>query len=155
MKQPKTMRLEDMLPGNGQQKHEAQRALRLDDLPLPRLQLRWEASDKNEQYQWLCHYELVIPLREFDIRRENCDEKGNIEKGPPWVAIAMKPPTGRGSDKIPCSSVDGADRYYDAPYRDGRHAVWDSEVLGGLPVYVIAPDGAAFANPYPKETPNG
>ena len=38
-------------------------------LPTPRMQLRWEASTE-PGHQWQCHYELVILLDKWDVRRE-------------------------------------------------------------------------------------
>lgn len=35
-----------------------------DNLPAPRLQLRWAHSDLRAGYKWGCHYELVLPLGE-------------------------------------------------------------------------------------------
>lgn len=113
-------------------------------LPAPRLQLRWAlAEPNNRQYKWACHYELVIPLDEYDIRREEYDDEGNCTKGPRESVIAMKPPTLRGGGGTPCTAQDGT-RYYDAPYRDGAHAQWDAKSIGDPPIYVIAPDGKAF-----------
>ena len=124
---------------------EVRSSAELGALPTPRLQLRWCKAEPNDRhYEWACHYELVIPLDEYDIRRETYDEDGNCTKGPRKAVIAMKPPTLRGSDSTPCQAQDGS-RYYDAPYRDGAHANWDAAVLGNPPIYVIAPDGTAFA----------
>ena len=40
-------------------------------LPAPRLQLRWAPAKPNKhKWNWACHYELVLPLREHDIRGE-------------------------------------------------------------------------------------
>ncbi len=121
-----------------------ERVVRPDALPVPRLQLRWTAAEPNARnYEWACHYELVIPLDEYDIRREDYDDDGHCTKGPPWAVIPMKPPSLRGSSQTPCQAGDGS-RYYDPPYRDGAHAQWDAKVLGNPPIYVIAPDGTAF-----------
>ena len=115
--------------------------MRAKDLPLPRLQLRWTKSTTRPGFNWECPYELVIPLDEWDIRREN-----RARKGPRWVAIAMKTPTLRESTSVPCTAPDGS-RYFDSPYRDGAHAKWDSVHIGNPPIYVIAPDGEAFHEP--------
>jgi hypothetical protein len=121
-------------------------------LPAPRLQLRWAEAEPNPRgYQWACHYELVISLDEFDIRREIYDKKGKCTKGPREVAIPMKPPTLRGSDSTPCTSSDGKTRYCDDPFRDGAHARWDATQLGDPPIFVIAPDGMVFPVEYDPE----
>lgn len=116
-------------------------------LPAPRLQLRWAESESNDrQYRWECHYELVLPLGTHDIRREVYNDDGVLVEEAAEFVVPMKPPTRRGSDVTPCQTQGGA-RYYDEPYRDGAHAQWDSAALGGLPIFVIAPDGEAFKRP--------
>jgi hypothetical protein len=119
-------------------------ALPVAELPAPRLQLRWTPSTQRPGYDWECHYELVLPLGEYDIRRENYDEDGNELEKINELVVPIKPPSLRGSDKIPCTGQDG-NRYYDAPYRDGAHALWDAKVIGNPPIFVIAPDGMAFS----------
>lgn len=110
-------------------------------LPVPRLQLRWLKSD-DARYQWMCHYELVMPLREHDIRREVYDDEGMQTGEVDELVVPLKEPSCRSGGGTPCRTPDGAS-YYDAPYRDGAHARWDSEALGGLPVYVIDLQGVA------------
>lgn len=113
-------------------------------LPAPRMQLRWESAGGEN---WLCHYELVIALKKHDVRREIWKDGRELKrKLPKWVAIPMKPPTKRNSSSRfpPCTSGDGKRRYADDPWRDGVHARLDAAQLGGIPVYVIAPDGMAF-----------
>ncbi|MHB1065669.1 MAG: hypothetical protein ACYC1Z_14475, partial [Georgenia sp.] len=46
---------------------------------------------------------------------------------------------------------DVADVRHWTPYRDGVHAGWDAEALGGLPVYVVTPDGPPALVP-PKDS---
>lgn len=114
-----------------------------DALPAPRLQLRWAPSTRRREYPWECHYELVLPLREHDIRREVFDDDGEVVRKVSEVVVPMKEPSLRSGDRVPCQEQDGT-CIYDAPYRDGAHAQWDAAALGGLPIYVIAPDGRAF-----------
>ena len=116
------------------------------DLPAPRLQLRWVPSDLKPGYQWECHYELVIPLGEHDIRAEQESPDGKRLAPLKELVVPMKPPSLRGSERVPCSNGEGT-RYYDDPWRDGVHALWDSKLLGDPPIFVIAPDGTAFARP--------
>lgn len=116
-------------------------------LPAPRLQLRWEATGDDQRYEWQCHYELVLPLGEYDIRREVYREDSDDDEEVGYVdelVVAMNTPTLRGGNHTPCTSMQG-ERYYDAPYRDGAHASWDAAVLGNLPIYVVAPDGTHFS----------
>lgn len=123
---------------------------RVGPLPAPRLQLRWAEAAPNERgYQWACHYELVLPLGEHDIRRDVYDDDGEMTGKVSELVAALKPPTLRGGSGYPCEAQDGT-RYFDPPFRDGVHAQWDADVLGKLPVYVIAPDGEAFERPNEK-----
>jgi hypothetical protein len=121
----------------------------------PRLQLRWEDGlaerdiffGKGEPV-WLCHYELVLPLREHDCRREvwkDGEEVGSVEE----LVVAMKSPTLRGKNgTTPCiGSHDSGKLYFDSPFRDGAHAKWDAPLLGGLPIYCVAPDGRFVEQP--------
>jgi hypothetical protein len=124
------------------------KAKRRAKLPAPRLQLRWEKNDglhgyAIHKYGWLCHYELVLPLDKFDIRREVRGPRGGIKKIRELVA-PLKGPSARGSSSTPCTCPFKGTRYYDDPFRDGAHAQWDAKLLGNLPIYVIAPDGVAF-----------
>lgn len=109
-------------------------------LPAPRLQLRWATNP--DEPGWICYYELVLPLREFDLRREVYDDKDerlpDITEMPLLIRTTTR--TGNGT---PCTARNG-DRYSDPPFRDSAHAMWDSEALGGMPIFVIAPDGVAF-----------
>lgn len=119
-------------------------------LPTPRLQLRWVASTHPE-YQWECHYELVILLDPCDVRREIYKKGRQLKKmRPRELAIPMKDPSLRSSSNPhpPCTSMDGKIRYADTPFRDGAHARWDALQLGCPPIFVIAPDGEAFPDEY-------
>ena len=120
--------------------------IKKEDLPAPRLQLRWVPSTLRQGYRWECHYELVLPLGEYDVRAEQ--ESPDGERLPPLkeLVIPMKPPSLRDSGRVPCETGTG-ERYYDDPFRDGAHASWDSKHLGNLPIFVIASDGTAFARP--------
>jgi hypothetical protein len=116
------------------------------ELPAPRLQLRWEKPEQRiNGYNWLCHYELVIPLDQYDVRAEQYDEEGDLlpEKLKEQTIPMREGASMRGSEGIPCTTM-GGDRYYDSPFRDGAHAYWDAKLLGNLPIFVIAPDGVAF-----------
>lgn len=127
----------------------------------PRLQLRWEPNTGKQRFaadnewlekhlgrkidpvpEWLCHYELVLPLEEHDIRREVYGPRGGRQKQDRTeLVVAMKPPTVRSCSAVPCTVKNTGERYADDPIRDGPHAIWDSAKLGGLPIYVVAPDG--------------
>lgn len=93
-------------------------------LPSPRLQLRWASA--NAPHKWQCLYELVLPLGQYDIRRGNAD---NPEMR---ILISTTDATSRAAPDADAT-----------PFRDNAHSEWDAKALGGLPVYVIAPDGTA------------
>ena len=119
-------------------------------LPTPRIQLRWEES-AGTGYKWQCHYELVILLDKYDVRREVYRNGRELKrKLPRELAIPMKQPSLRSSSNPhpPCTSMDGKSRYADTPFRDGAHAMWDAAQLGEPPIFVIAPDGMAFPVEY-------
>lgn len=105
----------------------------------PHLRLRWEKTERADY--WLCYYELVIPLDKADIRREVYKD-GKLIAERVCNVVSMGSPTKRTSTRVPCCYGD-----WDAPFRDGAHAMWDAAKLGNLPVYVIAPDGRAFLRP--------
>lgn len=93
--------------------------------PAPRLQLRWEQGEDDE----ICHYEMVFPLREHDIRNDAKTNHAVIELGQ----------TKCGGGGTPYWERNPVEQR--TPYRDGAHAQWDDATLN-LPIFVIAPDGA-------------
>ena len=98
-------------------------------LPAPRLELRWEQVVPGRWDNMICKYILVIPLQEFDIRRET--EDGTAEE----ASILLSSTKSHGPNHRPVCE-DGVR----TPYRDGAHAQWDSKALGGLPIYAICED---------------
>lgn len=101
------------------------------ELPRPRIQFVWVAHPTFDGV-WFCHYQLVLNVQPFDIRREGESLYGDY-------VIELEPPTRRSSNQIPCIL---AGQYYpDLPFRSGRHGSWDSFQLGGLPVFVRSPNG--------------
>lgn len=111
---------------------------RPEGLPAPRLQFRWEDAD-----EYICHYEMVFPLREFDIRNDAKTNIAIVELGRTRVGSNTPPWQRQGPDQR-------------VPFRDGVHAQWDAEAFKGIPVFVISPDGS-FAEVPPKgpALPNG
>lgn len=104
----------------------------------PYLRLRWEEETIDS---YLCHYELIIPLDKNDIRREIW-ENGEMIRKRSFLTVAMNAdgPVRRTGGGVPCI-IENSGYFYDAPYRDGAHAKWDSDKLGGIPVRVMAIDG--------------
>lgn len=100
------------------------------NLPAPRLQLRWENGDRFN-CDWVCHYELVFPLRPLDVRST---DNGNSRFGVVTLGRTLM----RGGGETPPWHYD--DIRNRRPYRDGVHADWDAEMFGGWPVYVFGDD---------------
>lgn len=113
----------------------------MSELPAPRLQLRWTTLEENPQSwrRWCCVYELVMPLREGDIRSGIHDGDGERIGTRTEYALEIGK-TNCGGEKEPCRKDDGT-LYADAPWRDSCHALHEAGLLGGLPIYVIAVDG--------------
>lgn len=119
--------------------------------PDPRacLQLRWEPAPEGHQAyveqanrtMWLCHYELVLPLKEGDPRCEIQDDDG-IPCG--WrsaITVSLDGPTLR---NVPLEQIPGHDRYGrlfpDMPVAAGERARTDALMLG-LPLRVVVLTG--------------
>jgi len=101
------------------------------DLPAPRLQLRW-AKDHRHNYEKTCYYELILPLREHDCRNDDKQGYGVIELSRTSVGCPDR--------------WSGDDPWFNTPFRDGSHILWDCDAFGGsLPMYVICWDGTAQA----------
>lgn len=101
------------------------------DLPAPRLELRWVSVDTHNH---VCDYNLVVPLRAHDLRREGGD--GNDVREVQTTRIGQT----RMNGPAPLREYQG-ETWIEPPFRDGAHAKWDAELLK-LPVYVTA-DGKA------------
>ena len=103
-------------------------------MPCPRLELRWERiseSDEIGQYNWRCVYSLVIPLGEHDIRSTD------VEGKPREKALEI----GVTRSNISNGYSPVRDGKVDTPFRDGAHAQWDNESLGGhLPIVAVCGD---------------
>lgn len=99
-------------------------------LPLPRLQLTWEELEKRDAdgYNWICRYELILPLPKYDIRNDGKD--GKVGKGPGYYTADL------GGTRT--TREGGPNRYgtLDTPFRDGAHIAWDSVTLN-LPAFVV------------------
>jgi hypothetical protein len=94
-------------------------------LPAPRLQFRWEPiAEPVDGFNWMCHYEFVMALKEGDIRRTN-DKKSEM--------VIPLGGTRVGRDKAPIYP----DGTIDTPFRDGVHAGWDAAQLGSPPIFAV------------------
>ena len=104
-------------------------------LPAPRLQMRWEKGDRFN-CDWLCHYELVFPLKDIDVRNTDNGKLG-------FAVVTLGRTEQRSSGNTPpWHHNEVRDR---RPYRDGAHSDWDAATFGGLPIYVFGDDDAAPA----------
>lgn len=116
------------------------------EMPVPRLELRWIDLEKphvdHHEYTVECVYSLVLPLGEYDIRRERCTPDGTELPKVDTLSVELGRTRATGN---------AAKRYWpkddaiDTPYRDGAHAFWDSKHLGGLPVYAVVAGRAMLA----------
>lgn len=119
----------------------------MQKLPCPRFELRWEQIDELAvedefakelemrglpipRWNWQCVYSLILPLAEFDIRRESHDDEMRVQIN---VTKCQR------GDTI-AKPID-ADGEVETPFRDGMHAKWDSDAIGGnVPVVAICGD---------------
>lgn len=116
-----------------------------DPITSARIQLRWEVLPYD--YGWKCHYELILPLGEFDVRRE--DRRGRKIRDHLVIKLCKSTTTRQGG-RTPCDAsgwMGPGARYFDPPYRDGAHAAWDAALLGNIPIVCIAPDGTVIPKP--------
>lgn len=102
-------------------------------IPCPRLEFEWIKTGES----WAnreCIYSLVLPLGEYDIRRE--DGEGNKVRSETKAQLGRTKVTG-GKDTPPIWE----DGTVDTPFRDGAHAKFDNKALGGhLPIVSICGD---------------
>ena len=99
------------------------------EIPCPRFEFRWE-KDGESWEKCVCKYSLVIPVARYDIRSND----GELTE------ITLKIGTtkvGRGNNKRPVWD----NGIVETPFRDGAHAQWDCESLGGhIPIVAICED---------------
>lgn len=114
-----------------------------------RLQLRWEdapayVKKKYGEASWLCNYELVLPLAEFDPRAFDDDgvrvrDEHAIEMNLPQLRMGTL-------DRPPCHGSVPGKYVFEPPFRLLYQVIEDSAVLG-LPLVVIAVDGTVIERP--------
>ncbi len=105
---------------------------------MARLQLRW-TPDGDTKDSWMCFYELLLPLDKHDIRREGADGE-KVRDCMVWEICKTRV----GRTTVPCA------KGFEAPFRDGAHAHWDSQKLRGIPIVCITPDGRVIPQPEPS-----
>lgn len=109
-------------------------------MPCPRLELRW-VKDGDSWRTCTCVYSLVIPLDKLDIRSTDHPDKSRE-----LVLEMSRTNVASGDDSPPI--YDGK---VDTPYRDGAHAQWDCEALGGhLPIVAVCGDVATLVEKRPR-----
>ncbi|MCR8922691.1 hypothetical protein NO559_07910 [Dasania sp. GY-MA-18] len=92
-------------------------------MPCPRLELEWIKTGADWRKRE-CVYSLVLPLGEYDIRRESKDgEKARNETKAELGRTAVT-----GGNGQPPIWEDGK---VETPFRDGAHSKFDAEALGG------------------------
>lgn len=114
-------------------------------MPCPRLEFRWERISEDDfgRFNWKCVYSLVLPLGEHDIR--STDVEGNPREKALEIGVTRSS-IGHGYSPVRDGKVE-------TPFRDGAHAVWDCEALGGhLPIVAVCCDVATLVDKQPKRT---
>lgn len=92
-------------------------------MPCPRLELRWH----KEKYELRCDYNFVIPIHQHDIREDAAVRYGSeLRFCMGWTTV------GGGMGDMPL----WPNGVIDVPYRDGKHAAWDSHTTG-FPAFVV------------------
>lgn len=119
--------------------------LKTSKLPMPRLELRWDAEDApppegHPVGARACRYLLVMPLGKWDIRRE--DEDGEQVRDSVETELRCTVRSFCGGLQL----VWPESNSIDTPYRDGAHARFDSHVLK-IPAYATAGEYAMFLEP--------
>lgn len=118
--------------------------IKASQLPCPRLELRWDVEDAPPPDGYptgtkACRYLLVVPLGQWDIRRE--DEDGNQVRETSETELGC---TVRGGGNP--QMVWPESNSIDTPYRAHSHARWDSHLLK-IPAYATAGGYAMFIEP--------
>lgn len=109
-------------------------------MPCPRLEFRWERISE-DLFNWKCVYSLVIPLAALDIR--STDVEGNPREKALEIGVTRSN-IGHGYSPVQNGKVE-------TPFRDGSHAQWDCEALGGhLPIVAVCGDVATLVEKRPK-----
>lgn len=102
-------------------------------IPCPRLEFEWIKTGETWRERE-CIYSLVLPLGEYDIRRE--DGEGNKVRSETKAELGRTRVTGgKGTPPI------WDDGIVESPFRDGAHAKFDNDALGGhLPIVSVCGD---------------
>ena len=115
-------------------------------MPCPRLEFRWERISEDGdfgRFNWKCVYSLVLPLGEHDIR--STDVEGNPREKALEIGVTRSN-IGHGYSPVREGKVE-------TPFRDGTHAKWDCDALGGhLPIVAVCGDVATLVEKQPKRT---
>jgi hypothetical protein len=104
--------------------------------PCPRIDLKWRYVTDEEleaghgiDAKWACDFGLTMPVQRNDIRSNVYDEENDVEMIGCKSEIFHKfGTTFRGGGLTP--------KGHDVPFRDGVHAKYDADVLGGLEVWI-------------------
>jgi hypothetical protein len=116
-------------------------------LPFPRLELRWREATAEEFTQesanWVCDYMLVLSPPDIGDIRSNND---NDDAGEVNVEYILSSTYINGYHSSGPYDGDTVER----PYRDGAHAMWDSEKLN-IPAYAVYKGKATRIKPIQKK----
>jgi len=92
-------------------------------MPCPRLELRWH----KEEYELRCDYNFVLPIHKYDIREDAPVRFGSE------LRFCMGWITSHGGNPEYPLWPNGV---IEVPFRDGKHAAWDSHATG-FPAFVV------------------
>lgn len=93
------------------------------ELPCPRLELRWANGGSHGRR---CDYNIVIPIHKYDIREDSPAHHGSeLRFCMGWTTVSG------GRDESPMYG-----EIIETPFRDGKHAQWDSHTTG-FPAFVV------------------
>jgi hypothetical protein len=110
------------------------------NLPCPRFEFLWEKFG-DTRFNWKCTYSLVIPLGQYDLRHTDGEGKPKeikLEIGTTKTTISRGTPVRLGE--------------VDTPFRDGAHAQWDCDALGGhIPIVAVCGESMTLVPKQPKE----
>ncbi|MFK7836214.1 MAG: hypothetical protein AB8B60_08340 [Sulfitobacter sp.] len=115
----------------------------MDDLPLPRLELRWRDPTKDEiantdfglghTCEYACDYGIVLPLKKKDRRSAVRNENRQLVAGVKREVFYVFETTHMSGGSEPLAGQ--------APMTEDDKAIRDSKALGKLPIYVRARNG--------------
>lgn len=116
-----------------------------EQLPAPRLELRWQHLEDDRRYapKFRCEYNFVLPVTENQVRVGSCVQFGpELRYTMGWTDVEGE------HEGFPV----GENGMLHTPYRDFHHATWDSYTTK-LPAFVVWDGQAQILRPSPPSGP--